>query len=131
MRSPAPKWSRNPHRARLLELYASADALLRDFACTCAPEGELAAPCCRFAVSGHEPYPTAVEIEEIRHAVRASSIAPRDPRKLPPPAPLESSPPPPVGPARSCRTRAGAGSTTLVPSDVARTFATPPMRAPR
>jgi Fe-S-cluster containining protein len=83
MKSLPPRWSQSPYRARLLELYAKTDELLRDRSCSCAPEGELAAPCCRFAVSGHEPYPTAVEIEEIRHAVRASSIAPRDPRKLP------------------------------------------------
>jgi len=83
MRSPARKWSRNPHRAQLLELYVRADALLRDFACKCAPAGELPAPCCRFAVSGHEPYPTAVELEEVRHAARAASVTPRDPRKLP------------------------------------------------
>jgi uncharacterized protein len=83
MRSSAPRWSRNAHRARLLALYVSADELLRDFACKCAPAGELPAPCCRFAVSGHEPYPTAVELEEVRHAARVASVSPRDPRKLP------------------------------------------------
>ncbi len=79
----ARRWSQNPHRAQLLELYAEADALLADWTCSCAPEGEAPAPCCRFAVTGREPYPSAVEIEEVRHALRAGSITPRDPRRLP------------------------------------------------
>jgi Fe-S-cluster containining protein len=67
----------------LLELYGKADELVQGWVCSCAPEGELPAPCCRFSVSGHEPYPTAVEIEEVRHAVRAASVPVRDPQRLP------------------------------------------------
>jgi len=67
----------------LLELYAQTEELVRDWSCGCTPAGELASPCCRFSVSGHEPYPTAVEIEELRHAMRAASVSPRDPRRLP------------------------------------------------
>jgi hypothetical protein len=81
MPSAPSKWSKHPDRARLLDLYAGADELFRGWSCGCAPEGELPAPCCRFTVSNHEPYPTAVEMEEVRHAMRAASIGPR-PKRL-------------------------------------------------
>ena len=88
-RSPLqPSWRRSPERVELLALYAEADALHAGWTCACS---EAASPphhvrCCQFAVTGREPYPTAVELEEVRHAVRAAGIdasAPRDPRKLP------------------------------------------------
>jgi Fe-S-cluster containining protein len=34
-------------------------------------------------VTGREPYPTAVELEEVHYAMRARSVTPRDPRVLP------------------------------------------------
>jgi len=82
MRSGPPRWSESPERASLLALYAEADALVDGWACACTTgsEAERRAPrCCHFAVTGREPYPTAVELEEVRHAMRAAAIRPRDP----------------------------------------------------
>ncbi len=79
-------WARSPDRRELLALYAEADALLEGWSCGCSRAGVGGAPearCCHFAVTGREPYPTAVELEEIQHAVRAAGAAPRDPRRLP------------------------------------------------
>jgi hypothetical protein len=71
-------WKQSPERAELLALYAEADALLAGWTCACSPDptpGCVAdAPCCHFAVTGREPYPTAVELEEVRHAMRAAGI---------------------------------------------------------
>ena len=90
MRRPAPsqsfRWSRSPERAELLALYAQVDALVEGWTCACSPAaggGEPEARCCHFAVTGREPFPTAVELEEVHHGMRAASVAPRDPRKLP------------------------------------------------
>jgi hypothetical protein len=79
-------WSRSAERAELLALYAQADRLVDGWTCACAAESPQGAPearCCHFAVTGREPYPTAVELEEVRHAMRASAVAARDPRALP------------------------------------------------
>ncbi|HEX8791599.1 MAG TPA: YkgJ family cysteine cluster protein [Polyangiaceae bacterium] len=80
------EWNRSPHRARLLALYAEVDELLAGWTCACSRAGVGTTPeaqCCHFGVTGREPYPTAVELEEVRHAMRAASVTPRDPRKLP------------------------------------------------
>ena len=82
-------WRRSPERAELLALYAEADALLAGWTCACTaePSAGCAAdtPCCHFAVTGREPYPTAVELEEVRHAMRAAGITlgPAPSRRLP------------------------------------------------
>jgi Fe-S-cluster containining protein len=55
-------------REELLALYAEADALLDGFSCDASTD------CCRFARTGREPYPTAVELAEVQRAVRASGI---------------------------------------------------------
>lgn len=58
-------------RAELLALYAEADALLEGWTCLCSSRSkeDAALPaCCQFAVIGREPNPTAVELEEVRHA---------------------------------------------------------------
>ncbi len=88
------RWHRSPARAELFALYAEADALLQGWTCSCstpAVPGETPeVPCCHFAVTGREPYPTAVELEEVRHALRASGVAAHDRRKLPlAPEPME------------------------------------------
>lgn len=86
MQRPSREWNRSAHRARLLALYAEVDALLDGWTCACSRSGVGGTPeaqCCHFGVTGREPYPTAVELEEVRHAMRAASVAPRDPRKLP------------------------------------------------
>jgi hypothetical protein len=87
-RPSTPGWSRSPERAELLTLYAEADALLQGWTCACseapAPEAPPAAHCCHFATTGREPYPTAVELEEVRHAMRKRGVTlPTSPRKLP------------------------------------------------
>ena len=49
-------------------MYAEVDALLADFRCDASTE------CCQFGVTGREPYPTAVELAEVRHAIAAAGI---------------------------------------------------------
>jgi hypothetical protein len=80
MRGPgqAPRWSQVPERTALLALYEEVDALTFGMSCACSQAGVGGAPdaqCCHFAVTGREPYPTAVELEEVRHAVRAANVA--------------------------------------------------------
>jgi Fe-S-cluster containining protein len=62
-------WKTDPARASLLARYAEVDALLRDFTC------DDTAECCQFAITGREPYPTAIELSEVRHAIAAAGIA--------------------------------------------------------
>jgi hypothetical protein len=80
------RWTDSPDRARLLALYAEVDALLEGWTCACSAAGVGATPearCCHFGITGREPYPTAVELEEVRQALRASPPPRRDPRRLP------------------------------------------------
>jgi hypothetical protein len=82
MPSDSPHWGKSAERAELLGLYQQADALLGEWDCACS-RGKASAPlCCQFAVTGREPYPTAVELEEVRYAIRMASAYPRDGRKL-------------------------------------------------
>jgi Putative zinc- or iron-chelating domain len=76
--SRGPRWSQSPERTALLALYEEVDALVTGMSCACWQAGVGGAPeaqCCHFAVTGREPYPTAVELEEVRHAVRAANVA--------------------------------------------------------
>jgi hypothetical protein len=85
MKSAPPRWSHSPARAQLLAVYAEVDALLAEWACACSRvrPGEVPeVPCCHFGVTGREPYPTAIELEEVHHAVRAAPPARRDPKRL-------------------------------------------------
>jgi Fe-S-cluster containining protein len=69
-----------------MALYAEVDALLEGCACACSEAGVSASAegqCCYFGVTGREPYPTAVELEEVLYAMRAANVAPRDARRLP------------------------------------------------
>jgi hypothetical protein len=59
-------WKHSHARAELLALYAEVDALIAPFSCPASGE------CCHFARTGREPYPHAVEIEEVLHAAKAS-----------------------------------------------------------
>jgi hypothetical protein len=71
-------------RAALQALYAEVDALVEGWTCVCAhpaPEARNAR-CCQFAVTGREPYPTAVELEEIRHGILTAGLPPQNHRKL-------------------------------------------------
>jgi hypothetical protein len=70
-------WASSPERASLLEIYGRADSLFDGWACSCAGAlgGELqGALCCHFGVTGREPYPTAIELAEVRFAIRARGI---------------------------------------------------------
>jgi hypothetical protein len=83
---PTPRWSHSPERLQLLELYRQVDAVLEGWTCACSRAGVGGVPeaqCCHFAVTGREPYPTAVELEEVRHAMRAAPPGRPDPKRLP------------------------------------------------
>jgi hypothetical protein len=80
------KWKTSAERAELLAIYAEADRLVEGWSCACeaaTPAGAPEARCCHFAKTGREPYPTAVELEEVRHGMRAANVTPREPRLLP------------------------------------------------
>ncbi len=86
MASRAPRWTQSPHRPALLALYAEVDALLEGWTCVCSRagvEGTSGAQCCHFAVTGREPYPTAVELEEVMYAARALGVPGKAKRALP------------------------------------------------
>ena len=55
----------------LRAIYAEVDALLAGWSCDSSTE------CCRFGVTGREPYPTAIEQAELEHAVRARGGLPK------------------------------------------------------
>ncbi len=74
---PPPKWRANPTRTALLALYRQADALLRPFSCPGSTD------CCRFAVTGREPYPTSAELAELLDAAAASGALRAQRRRLP------------------------------------------------
>jgi hypothetical protein len=100
---PPTRWSHSPLRLELLDLYRQADALLEGWSCACSRAGVGGVPeaqCCHFAVTGREPYPTAVELEEVRHAVRAAPPARPDPKRL---ALAELRPCPLLSPDGRCR----------------------------
>ncbi len=63
------------------------DALLEGWSCSCSeggdPAGAREATCCQFAVTGREPHPTPVELEEVRHGMKAAGIGVGDRRRLP------------------------------------------------
>jgi Fe-S-cluster containining protein len=60
----------------LRAVYAEVDGLLAGFTCDASTD------CCRFGVTGREPYPTAVEVAELERAVRARGGLPKR-RSLP------------------------------------------------
>lgn len=62
--------------ASLRAIYAQVDALLDGWTC------ESSTDCCRFGVTGREPYPTAVELAEVERGVRARGGLPKR-RSLP------------------------------------------------
>jgi Fe-S-cluster containining protein len=62
--------------AELRAVYAEVDDLLAGWTC------EASTDCCRFGVTGREPYPSAVEVAELERAVRARGGLPKR-RSLP------------------------------------------------
>jgi Fe-S-cluster containining protein len=82
VKSLADSWKTSPLRTELLALYERVDALVSGFSCDASTE------CCRFGVTGREPYVTPVELAEIELAAAARGIRPaqqskRAPRSLP------------------------------------------------
>jgi len=59
------------HRTELRALYHQVDALHEGWTCGTSTD------CCRFGVTGREPYPTAIELAELEHAVRARGGLPK------------------------------------------------------
>lgn len=57
--------------AELRALYAEVEGLTAGFTCDASTD------CCRFGVTGREPYPTAVELALLEHAVRARGGLPK------------------------------------------------------
>jgi Fe-S-cluster containining protein len=75
-----PAWKTSAARAELRALYARVDGMLAPFSC------ESTAECCRFGVTGREPYVTPVELAEVEHAIAARGMPARpnrSPRALP------------------------------------------------
>ena len=64
------------HLDALRAIYRDVDALTAGWSC------EASTDCCRFGVTGREPYPTAVELAELDRAVRARGGLPKR-RSLP------------------------------------------------
>jgi len=58
-------WKDHPARKELLALYREVDALYAPVTCPASAE------CCHFSQTGREPYPHAVEMAEVDHALRA------------------------------------------------------------
>jgi Fe-S-cluster containining protein len=69
------EWRDSAERRKLLDLFAEADALVGDLTCDASTD------CCRFGVTGREPYVTAAEITEIREALKAQGTKPEAPKK--------------------------------------------------
>ena len=74
MRSPSDERKRSLHELRTL--YARIDAALDGWACDASTD------CCRFGVTGREPYPTAVELAELERAVKARGGLPKRAKHL-------------------------------------------------
>ena len=66
----------NEQLRELRALYARIDGALQGWGCDATTE------CCRFGVTGREPYPTAVELAELERAVKARGGLPKR-RSLP------------------------------------------------
>lgn len=81
MRRPSPhRGDRDEHKRALAELralYARIDVALGGWAC------EASTDCCRFGITGREPYPTAVELAELERAVKARGGLKKKRRALP------------------------------------------------
>lgn len=65
------RWQDDPARAALLAVYDEADRAVSTFSCDASTE------CCRFGITGREPYVTAVELEELRYALAVAGVGRR------------------------------------------------------
>ena len=94
----APGYRTSAHRAKLLELYRVVDRALEPFSCDGTTE------CCRFGITGREPYPTAVEFAEIASAMGALGLARSGgKRRLPLAGPAQDEPCPLLSDDGRCR----------------------------
>jgi Fe-S-cluster containining protein len=64
----SPSFRDHPLRRELLALYAEAEALLTGVTCDASTD------CCRFGVTGREPYPTAIERAELTRGMQAGGV---------------------------------------------------------
>jgi len=62
-------WKDDPLRAALRAVYDEVDTLLAPFSC------EGTAECCDSAITGREPLPTAIELEEVALGVQQAGLA--------------------------------------------------------
>jgi Fe-S-cluster containining protein len=62
------RWKTSEQRRELLRMYAEVDELLSPYACDASTE------CCRFGITGREPYPTKAELLEVGLAIRAGGF---------------------------------------------------------
>jgi hypothetical protein len=58
-------------RSQLRAIYTEVDALFSSWTC------DTSTDCCRFGVTGREPYPTAIELAELNAAIRARGGLPK------------------------------------------------------
>ena len=65
----------SPLRTELLALYAEAEVLLTGIVCDASTD------CCRFGVTGREPYPTAIERAELARGMQAGGVKVTAPAK--------------------------------------------------
>ncbi len=75
-----PGWKGSPERAELRAIYARVDATLEGYSCDASTD------CCRFGVTGREPYVTPVELAEVELGIAARGMpgrAKRNARSLP------------------------------------------------
>lgn len=72
-----PGWKVEPARRELLRLYEETDRVMSHLSCDASTD------CCHFARTGREPYPTAVELAELAHALAVAPIAGSKKRALP------------------------------------------------
>ena len=73
-------WRSSPFREELRAVYARVDATLAGYSCDASTE------CCRFGITGREPYVTPVELAEIEHGIAARGLPAQtkpSPRSLP------------------------------------------------
>ncbi len=85
-----------PGLAELRALYAKTDALMAPYDC------DRSTDCCRFGVTGREPYPTAVERALLRRAIDARG-GPRAILRKNKSLPLADKPCPLLGPDGRCQ----------------------------
>ena len=96
-----PPWAESPERVELHARFAEADALMAGISCDASTD------CCRFGVTGREPYVTPAEVAEIRGELRAQGRLGKSER---PPSPKKHLP---LSGERRCPMLSDAGRCTV------------------